>query len=125
MITTKQALEIYGALVISSKVEKLDGTVNYALARNMNKLKKINEQFHEDDTERIKAFVKKGPDGTFLTKNGQWVFGENQKIAEEKLKELMDKEIEFDPYTIKKSEHTDILPAIAQAELLDIIIIEK
>ncbi len=124
-IKIKKVIEIYNALLICSKTEKLDGKVSYAIARNINRLKKEVEQYTEDNEARHNAFAKKGPDGKLLTRGGEIVFGENYATAQEKYKELINREIEFEPYTIEKSDDTDILPPDGQAELLDIIILEK
>jgi hypothetical protein len=83
-------------------------------------------QAHDDDNlARLNSFAKKDLDGKFLSKGGVIVFGENSEVAAEKYLELLNKEIEFEPYTVEMCEDTKRLPADAQSELLDIIIVEK
>jgi hypothetical protein len=122
---TSQADIIFGALIKCSKIENLDPSVNYCIARNINRLKNHMKQLGEDNIARVQSFAKKAPDGTVLTKGGDIIFGENLTVATEKYNELMNKEIDFEPYTIERSDLTDKLPANALSELLDIIIIEK
>jgi DUF4097 and DUF4098 domain-containing protein YvlB len=120
----KDVLPIYNALLICGD-DKLDSSVKYCIARNIKKLKKHYEEFIEENQERIKCYGKKDEKGEFITVNNKYDFGDKIEEAEEKYQELLNKEIEFEPYTIKQSSNTDALPVAAQVELLDVIIIEE
>jgi hypothetical protein len=124
-IKIKKANEINAALKECAKVEKLDPKVSYAIARNINRLKDDMEKYEEDNFARIKAFAKRAPDGSILSRGGEIIFGINYDTAQEKYLELISKEMDFEPYTIERSEETDKLPPSAMAELLDLIIIDN
>lgn len=99
--------------------------INYAIAKNLLKLRPLIKGFNEENMIRINTLCKKNEKGGLIILNGQYDFGENSKVAEEKYEEILQTEVSFEPYTVCRSAETDKLPAAVQAELLGIIIIEN
>lgn len=123
--TTKEILPIYAALTIAASIKDLHPDVNYCIARNLKRLKKAHTDFHEENTARVKAYsVSFDKNGDPEIVDGQYDFGDKVKEAEEKYQELLNTEVNFEPYTIKQSEHTNKIMPAALAELLDIIVVE-
>jgi hypothetical protein len=122
-VKVETVIILENALAICSKEKELDPSVGYALARNISRTKRITKQFAEDNEERIKIYAKKDDKGELKVTNGQYDFGDKKEEANEKYKELLKYEVDFEPYIIQRSEHTDKLPPIAMSDLLDIIIV--
>jgi hypothetical protein len=128
IITTEHAIEIYEALLGASdfcEKNKTEPSVKYTIARNIGRLKKHYKLFHKNNELRIQTYALKDEKNAIsLKSDGTLNFGEKHDEAMAKYNELLLCEVEFDPYTIKRSEFTDDLPSLVQAILFDIIITE-
>lgn len=123
-ITVSTAINISQALQIAAQ-SNVKGKTNYAIAKNLNKIRPILEDFDCVNKIRIDSFSKKDADGSPLV-NGQNVdFGDNLEDATKAYKELMEKEIDVDFYTVVESEEAYNIPANALVVLLDVIVLEQ
>jgi hypothetical protein len=123
-IKAEQAIIIDVALKACAKVGSLDKKVSHAIARNIHRLKPIMKEIRSAEEERIEDFALKNDNGEVKIVDGKYDFGAKFEDANAVYKDTMDREFEFDPFTIQRSENTDMLPPLAQAELFDIIIID-
>lgn len=121
----KDMLPLHAALTYVAGMQNLDKNLNYCVAKNLLRLKKAHTEFNEENELRIKNYAEKDP----VTKepviqHGKYNFGEHTEEANSKYKELTEREVSFEPYTIQRSEETDKLPGVVLQELLDVIILE-
>lgn len=124
-VTIEKILSLDKALGVCSEEKELHGDLKYAIARNINRIKPFLKKFQEDEEARVKAYCRTNEKGEYAIIGKMYDFGNNREKANEKFKEMLAEVVEFDVYTIKRSEHTDKLPAIAQSELLDVIILDE
>jgi hypothetical protein len=122
----KDMLPLHAALTYVAGMTNLDKNVNYCVAKNLLRLKKIHSEFTEENNLRIDHFAEKDPvTNEPVINQGRYNFGSLTKEANEKYKELLEREFDFEPYKINRSEETDKLPAAVLQELLDVIIIDN
>lgn len=124
-VKVKDAIEISSALALCAKLEGLNANVKYAFARNLQRLKPILTNFDEANQARVDSFAKKDEKGKAVINDGVIDFGDKAEEASQAWKKLNDEEVDFDVFTVKRSESTDNLPIEAQMILLDTVIVEK
>jgi hypothetical protein len=120
---------IQSALIACSNycasAKDIESNIVFGVAKNLQLLKPIIRKYDEDNEIRINAFVKKDDKENPVLINNKFDWGENKKAAEEEYKRIISEEVEIDFIKIRRTKQTDKFPAVAQAELLDIVIIEK
>jgi hypothetical protein len=122
----KDILPLHAALTYAAGLTNLDKNINYCVAKNLLRLKKIHAEFNEENDLRIKTYAEKDPvTKEPLVQNGKYNFGAHTNEANEKYKEVLEREIHFEPYTMIRSEETDKLPGMILHELLEVIIIDN
>jgi hypothetical protein len=121
----KDMLPLHAALTYVAAMTNLDKSLNYCVAKNLLRLKKAHAEFTEENNLRLQHYAEKDPvTQEPIVIEGKYNFGLHTGEANKKYKELVEREIEFEPYTILRSEETDKLPGVVQQELLEIIIID-
>lgn len=133
-LKVSECINLSTALRETVKIQDLSSNLKYAVARNLKRLDPIMADFSESEKIRLDTYCKKNENGEYATipfidPNGspgqKYDFGDQAKEAGDKYKELIEVEVEFEPYKVKRSEDTDRLPVYFQVELLDIIIIDE
>jgi hypothetical protein len=122
----KDIIPLHAALTYAAGLTNLDKSINYCVAKNLLRLKKIHAEFNEENNLRLDTYAEKDPvTQEPLVVNGKYNFGEHTKEANQKYQEMIERDFPFEPYTIQRSEETDKLPGVVLQELLEVIILDN
>lgn len=105
--------------MLSSK--QLPVKVSYAIAKNINSIKKELKIFEDEKMKIIKEFAIKDESGNPKVKDNKFIFPEGKEDeCNEKYNELLDIEVEFDVRTVDINELINSNLSFAPNELLEL-----